>query len=364
MALSVSKSSAAASSLGARFVNSEAWRTFRADNPRYESKSGKPMHVVMKDEDEPAAGSDPVTDPVTDPEPTAADPDPAPTAADLALNRPTAKVQAVRTTILPGIEDRTTRGDLNLLNLITKGTAASPWLKYRALVSYTSNSAIVPEKGEKPLSTLTTATFEATSYTYADGITVTSQEVRDDAVLVALIDQFLTANLQAKIEDIVLNGTGSDEPTGILNASGIQTYVAATDGATGDDVFNTIRKARDLLRAVHAPGPVTVVLSVADAQALDLMRDGTSRFYGTGPYTVGDTPRIWGLPIVVSDKLTTGTALMGHFQTVQLLQVEGLKVEVFNQHEDFARKNLLYVRAETDQLMLHRMPAAMVKITL
>lgn len=336
MALSVSKSAAAGASLGARFVGSEQWKSFRADNPHYESKSGKPMHVVLKDDD------------------------PAPAADAAPLDRPTAKVEAVRTTILPGIEDRTTRGDLNLLNLITKGTAASPWLKYRALVAYTNNAAIVPEGETKPLSTLETETFEATSYTYADGMTVTSQEVRDDAVLVSLIDQFLTANLQAKIEDIVLNGTGTDEPTGILNAAGTQTY---TKQGT-DDVFDTVRKARDLLRPVNAPGGVTVVMSVADAQALDLMRDGEKRFYGTGPYAAGDTPRIWGLPIVVSDKLPTGTALMGHFQTVQLLQVEGLSVEVFNQHEDFARRNLLYVRAETDQLLLHRMPAAMVKITL
>lgn len=336
MALSVSKSAEAPLSLGARFVSSEQWKDFRADNPNYESKSGKPMHVVLKD-------------------------DPAPsTAIAVGLDRPTAKIQQVATTVLPGIEDRTTRGDLNLLDLIAKGSAATPWLKYRALTAYTNNAAIVPETEEKPLSTLTTATFEATSYTYADGLTVTSQEVRDDAVLTALIDQFLTANLRAKIEDIVLNGTGTDEPTGILNAAGVQTYTHKG----GDDVFDDVRKARDLLRGVAAPGGVTLVMSVADAQALDLMRDGEQRFYGTGPYASGETPRVWGIPVVVSDKLNTGTALLGHFQTVQLLQVEGLKVEVFNQHENYARHNLLYVRAETDQLLLHRMPAAMVTMSL
>ena len=44
--------------------------------------------------------------------------------------------------------------------------------------------------------------------------------------------------------------------------------------------------------------------------------------------------------------LTKGQALMGDFKQVQLLDREGLAVTAFNQHADFAARNLVYVRAE------------------
>jgi len=56
---------------------------------------------------------------------------------------------------------------------------------------------------------------------------------------------------------------------------------------------------------------------------------------------------VWGRPRIVSEKLSgSNDAILGDFSTVALLDREGLSIEAFNQHKDFAQRNKVYVRAE------------------
>ena len=52
------------------------------------------------------------------------------------------------------------------------------------------------------------------------------------------------------------------------------------------------------------------------------------------------------LPNTKSDKLEAGKAIVGDFRQMALLDRSGLTVEAFNQHKDYASRNLTYVRAE------------------
>ena len=75
------------------------------------------------------------------------------------------------------------------------------------------------------------------------------------------------------------------------------------------------------------------------------MQDADKRFYGNGPFGIGPST-LWGVPVATSEKITKGQALLGDFKQVQLLDREGLSVTAFNQHKDYAQRNLVYVRAE------------------
>lgn len=312
--------------IGDRFVASKAFKDFQAANPL--GVDGKPVHIksevlgpllVRK-----AAGDGP--------------------ALDSSLGG------AIHYERQPGIVDLTYRKTPTLLDYITRGTTASSYLEYRQLLAVTNNAAVVPEGQLKPLSSLTTGKAQAIAHTIADGIKVTNQELRDDGVIAALLNTTLTRNIWAKVEDLLLNGTGSNEPHGILNTTGI------LDQAFEGDIVATIRKAITLLSETSDTESSVVLLNPRDAERLDLLKDDMGRYYGNGPFGSGPGT-IWGIPRATSSKIAEGTALMGDLSSVHLLEREGLKVEAFNQNEDDARHNLTYIRAEVSELLLIREPA-------
>lgn len=250
----------------------------------------------------------------------------------------------------PGIVDLTYPKRPTLLDLITRGRTSSAYVEFRRLIAVTSKAAVVPERGLKPLSELTTDTAQAIAHVIADGFKVTNQELEDDGLIASLLNSLLARNIWEKLEDLVLNGTGTNEPRGILNTSGVLTQAFDTDLVT------TTRKSITTLRETSGTDVQAFVLSPEDDEALDLLQDGNDRYYGGGPFGSGPST-LWGRPRVVSPKLDPGTFLAGDFRSIQLLERHGLAVEAFNQNEDDARHNLVYLRAEVRELLLVREPA-------
>jgi hypothetical protein len=55
------------------------------------------------------------------------------------------------------------------------------------------------------------------------------------------------------------------------------------------------------------------VLNPTDAQNIDLkVNNEANHFTGPGPYGIG-APRLWGVPVIETDALTAGTALVRDF---------------------------------------------------
>lgn len=311
--------------LGDRFVASKAYKAFKEANPL--PVSGKPVSIkserlggfIAK-----ATG------------------DPAPIGTGL--------VGARQFEREAGIVDLTYPQPLTLLDLVTRGTTSSAYFEYRTLEAVTAAAAVVQEGELKPLSQLTTGVEQAIAHVIADGVKVTNQELQDDGVIAALLNSVLTRNLLAKIEDLILNGTGTNEPKGILNTTGVLQENFSVDAVT------TIRKAITTLRRTSNTEVQAIVLNPEDDEALDLLKDGNQRFYGNGPFGIGPNT-LWGRPRVVSPKVAVGTAILGDFSSVHLLERQGVTVEAFNQNEDDARHNLTYLRGETRQMVVNREPA-------
>lgn len=332
-------------SIGERFTKSAAYRGFRDAH-----KSGiggeTPVDIKARQIGEKRAVL-------------RADPAPLNSAANGDITSPTR---------LPGIEDVTYRRPNDLLDLVTVGTTDSSWLEYRQLVSITPGAKIVPEAtgttgttvadGYKPLSTLATQTADAKAHTYADGVEATNQEMSDDGALVSLIDGILTQNLRDELERVLLNGTGiGGEPKGILNTTGILQQDFSTDR------FETLRKAKTLLAETSRTFNPTVLLNPTDEEFFDLAQDKEGRYYGAGPWALAPN-NIWSMPRATSALLPAGTALVGDFRGVQLLIREALSILAFNQHADFARRNLVYIRAELRALQIFRQPAKLAVVDL
>lgn len=263
------------------------------------------------------------------------------------------------------VDDLVYRPERRLLDVVTTGTTDLQWFEYRQVISKTNNAKIVPEaesttddRALKPISGLTTKTAEAKAHTYADGMEVTNQELADDGVIQALIDSTLAENLEIAIEDILLNGEGtSDEPAGILNTTGVLQQDFATDMPT------TIRKAITLLRNTSGTQIRGVLLNPEDDEAWDLLKDSHGDWIGNGPFGQGPGSA-WGYERIVSQAIPIGAALIGDFSTIHLLEKDPLEVLAFNQHKDYAQRNLTYIRAELRALQLIRNAAKLAIVDL
>ena len=231
---------------------------------------------------------------------------------------------------------------LTFLDLITVGTTDVAFSEYARIVAETNNAAIVPEGELKPLSDLETSDGESRAYTYADGFVVTNQTLADDGALVTFMESRIRRHVRGVIEDKILNGTGTGEPEGILNTTG--TLAQAFD----EDVVTTIARALELFDEHNGNTSVqAIVMNPRDVWNLRLLKDNNGTPLLGNPLQQGVTPTPFGVPLVSSTRVAQGTSLIGRFDSMNYLELEPLNVLAFNQHEDFARRNKVYVRAES-----------------
>lgn len=315
----------AAGSFGERFVKSAAYRGFKAEHATGVG-AGTPINigrVKIGTLEEHFGG---VKAPLTSPQ---------------------AHVQATR---FPTI-DQVDRNRLTFLDLISRGSASGAF-EYVQIISVDRNAKIVPEATSgtddnalKPTSGLSTNMADAKPFTYADGYDVTNQLLADAPAFASYMNQELGYSLDALIEEKLLNGTGTNgEPKGLFNTTGVQ----QAEYALGADVIEQVKAIRRAItRIVRLPGGTVqaIVLNPVDAAEIDLLQDSTGRFYGQGPFGSGPGT-LWGRPIVESEKVEEGQFILGDFKQIALLDVEGLSVLAFNQHKDYAQRNMTYVRAE------------------
>lgn len=224
--------------------------------------------------------------------------------------------------------------------------------EYLQILSVTRNTGIIPENTgdeatdtQKPQSTFSTALADAKVYGYADGYTVTNQLLEDDSAMASFLQNEFDYSFQLKLADMLLNGTGTNgQPKGLLNTTGVQAgnWTKADDEAR--NLVVAIRQSLTKLRKVGATASA-ILVNPEDAEKIDLMTDVNKRFMGNGPFGTGPTT-VWGRPLVECDQIEAGKAIVGDFRQMALLDRSGLTVEAFNQHKDYASRNLTYVRAE------------------
>ncbi|NKS62377.1 phage major capsid protein [Rhodococcus hoagii] len=342
---------AAALSFGEKFVKSDEYKAFRKENPSGVGQ-GSPVNigrVKVGSLDEYWAGRKSV------------------------LTSPLARTQPIR---MPTI-DLVDRNRLTFLDLISRGQTGGNF-EYVQITGVTRNAAIVPEATSatddnalKPVSDMTTELADAKVYTYADGYDVTNQLLADAPAFATYMNQELEYSLDNVVEDKLLNGTGaSGEPKGILTTTGVQqqSYVTEALGADGGfteaTVMNFIRAARRAITKVtRLPGGTVdaIVLSPEMDESIDLLQDQNGRFYGQGPFGSGPGT-LWGRPRVTSERLVDTQSILGDFKQVALLDREGLSVMAFNQHKDYAQRNMTYVRAELRAAQVIWKPSRLVVI--
>lgn len=249
---------------------------------------------------------------------------------------------------------------LTFLDLITTGNTDVPYSEYAQIVAETNNAAVVAEGELKPLSDVTTKLQESKAYTYADGFDITNQTLADDGALAAFMESRIKQHVLGVVEQKLLNGAGAGtEPQGIMTTTG--TLAQAFDA----DAITTLARALETFETANGDAdPQAIVMNPSDIWSLRLLKDSQGRYMFGDPLQQGPIPTPWGVPIVKGRKLAKGTALVGRFDSVNFLQLEALNVLAFNQHKDYAQRNMVYVRAEMRGRQLFYAPREVVVATI
>ena len=321
--------------MGERFIKSAAFKAFKDSNPTGLG-TGTPVHVSAK-------GIGGINDLIR---------------SKATIDSTTGQVRTERE---PGYRNYLAVDEpLTFLDLITTGVTNLASADYAQIVAETDNAAIVAEGQLKPLSDVTTALKDSKAFTYADGFDITNQTLADDGALAVFMESRIRRHVLGVVEDKILNGTGTSiDPEGILNTVGTLSQVFATD------VVTTLAAALEKFATNNGnSAPQAIVMNPADVWALRLLK-GTDGHYLLGnPLQQGPIPTPWGVPLVQSNRVAVATALVGRFDSVNFLQLEALNVLAFNQHKDYAQRNMVYVRAELRGRQLFYAPREVVVASL
>lgn len=164
----------------------------------------------------------------------------------------------------------------------------------------------------------------------AEWTAVTLQALSDVPQLRAVIDADLRGMLINKIDQQILNGTGTPpELTGILTMSGLGTQAFVTD------VLTTIAAAITQIQSTGAGTPTGIVMNPADWSAVRLLNSNGVYYFGM-PTEVG-IQRLWGIPVVVSVNMPVGFALVGDFEFATLYESWGVRFIVGWKNDDLIR---------------------------
>ncbi len=140
-------------------------------------------------------------------------------------------------------------------------------------------------------------------------IPVTDEQLDDVPTMQALLNNRLTFGVRARLDQQIMVGDGTGSTlTGLLNASGIQTQAKGAD-PTANAIFKAITLVRITGRAV----PDVVFMHGTDYQNLRLAQNANGDYQFGPPYAVGEA-MAWGLPIVQTEALTQGTAIVAAVQ--------------------------------------------------
>ena len=282
----------------------------------------------------------------------------------------------VRPQLVPGIF----RGDdkiPGLRDVLINGTTTSDAITFFRELAFTNAAAGVAEasntsdtSGTKPESALTFEQDTAAVKTLAHWIPITRQAVDDTAQLQTYVEQRLLDGLKLEESDQLLNGTGSADLTGILQTSNIQvldaTYFAANPVQNAGDLnenFNRLLRAKTKIAVTGRGRASFYLINPSDMEVLMSITNQMGNYYGSGPFTNGIVPTLWGLPVVIDENIAAGTVLTGDGRMAAVWDRMQAQIFLGTIDKQFIR-NMFTILAEERLALTVFRPSAFASVTL
>jgi HK97 family phage major capsid protein len=211
----------------------------------------------------------------------------------------------------------------------------------------TSSPQAYTEGGTKPESAFSYTQVTRPVQTIAHFLPVSTQFMEDTDGMESYLNNRLVYGLREELEDQALLGTGANG-----NLSGLVTeataFAAESPDTTGSRDLDILRSAIRQLQ-IQNYSPSHFVINPADWYAIDIVKvnAGTDDRYIIGNPAATLAPRVWGLPVIVSNAITAGTFLLGDFNNgAMVFEKSGISFQAAYQDASNFRQNLVTLRAE------------------
>lgn len=230
------------------------------------------------------------------------------------------------------------RDPRRLLDLITgrtiSGTNTFSWFKQTAREN---NAAPVADGALKPTSRFNRVTVEDRLRVIAHlSEPMPERFLEDEPELERFLAEELDQGLLDALEAQLMSGDGEFENmTGLMATSGTVAVPFAVDPIT------TARKAVTQLEVLREQ-PTAWMMNPEDGEAFDLERENGD---GTGAFLMSQGAPLWRLPRVHTPALPVGTAVLGDFRQMRLVQSGQITLKADRSADNF-RRNQVELRVE------------------
>lgn len=213
------------------------------------------------------------------------------------------------------------------------------------------------ENVTKPESGVTFTLASAAVTTIAHFIPASKQVLSDSPMLQSYIEGLLMYGLMLEEEDQLLNGNGtSGNLSGVLNSGNFTAYTA---GVSGDTDIDTIRRAIGQLQGTNNM-PTAIVLNPANWTGIELTKTQDNAYVFANPTSMAG-PMLWGLPVIATNAISSGTFLVGDFGIgAQIWDREQSSVSVSLEDGTNFQKNMVTILAEQRLALTVYRPSAFV----
>jgi len=249
---------------------------------------------------------------------------------------------------------------LNVLDIIPQGVTSRSTVEFVQEASWTNAAAEAQEAAAKAESTLTFSTDSEIVRTIAHFLKMSNQSLEDAPYIASYVNGRLIHGLRHRLQQQILAGNGTAPNLSGMSDSG--NYTAYT-AVTGDTALDSLNKAKYACIGSDFAANY-IVLNPEDFGAIErlgitggqyLGGDGGSLSYiQTG---FGVAPVIWGLPVVLSNDVSSGYFYLFDNSAVQLVTRQGVTVDMGFVNADFTN-NLVTIRAELRAAFMTYQPLA------
>jgi HK97 family phage major capsid protein len=266
----------------------------------------------------------------------------------------------VQTLFEPGVADlfSTSQISAGQVRYVVEGTA-------------TSGAAGVLETGLKPESTLGLSEALEPVKKVATTLPISDELLEDAPSVQTYLNERLSLFVSNEVSRQLLRGTAGNEIEGLFER-GISTYAAGTV----DSNSVALLKAAAGVRGSANLEPDAVILHPADWLHTRLEADDNGQFLGGGPFTGAygqggpsatsqfSAAPLWGMRVVTSTVVGSGTALLGSFrQGAHIWRRGGVTVEATSSHGELFVHDISVLRAESRLALGLFRPASFVQVT-
>lgn len=213
---------------------------------------------------------------------------------------------------------------------------------------------------EKPKSDITFESDTVTVETIAHYIIASRQILSDVPRLRAYIDQRLVYGLNLKMDEQILYGDGTGQNfTGLLVDPAVQD-VGAQGASTRID---HIRDAITMAQQANYYNVNGLVMGPQDWAEIEKAKGDDGHYIWVNVQD-GGTPRLWRVPVVVSNAMEDGDFILGDWTMGAALYTrEGISVRTSESHADLFVRNGVAILAEERAALGVELPLAFVKGT-